>query len=37
MTFKFDIAQEIEIAKGAKVENRRPWRPQSYFDQNRKW
>ena len=29
--------KEIEIEKGAKVKNRRPWRPQSYFDQNRKW
>ncbi len=28
---------EIEIESGAKLDSRRPWRPPSYFDQNRKW
>lgn len=28
---------EIEIEAGAKLESRRPWRPPSYFEQNRKW
>ena len=28
---------ELEIEPGAKLDSRRPWRPPSYFDQNRKW
>ena len=28
---------ELDIEPGAKLDCRRPWRPPSYFDQNRKW
>lgn len=28
---------EIDIEPGAKIDGRRPWRPPSYFEQNRKW
>lgn len=28
---------ELDIEPGAKIDSRRPWRPESYFDQNRKW
>lgn len=29
--------KEIEIENGAKIDFRRPWRPQSYFDRHYKW